>query len=286
MLETLGLGRPGLDSARFLPQVLSPLVSAVERGEPLASAVASIVRVLGFDSFIYGTGVCTRPKSELTSYVFTTLSRDWVFRYDQRAYIEVDPRIQHIFDGAMPFIWDQRSERGKDAATDAFLDDAAAHGVASGVAFAVYCASESGHVGVAFNSAKPEIDELRRFEIARNLGDMFLLAVYFHELFMKTVIQHGVPSAFAGIPLSPREKCCLLYAAHGFTSRHIATELHISERTVELHFSQVRSKLGVANRQEAIAKAIHEGLIRRGQLPEATSADALETARRRAHRAA
>ena len=58
-----------------------------------------------------------------------------------------------------------------------------------------------------------------------------------------------------------------MYSAHGFTSRHIATELRISERTVELHFSHVRSKLGVANRQEAIAKAINDGLIRRGHLP-------------------
>ena len=117
---------PGLEGARFMPQVLSPLITAAERGKPLEPAVSALVRVLGFDSFMYGTGVSDRPNSEQKSYVFTTLPRAWVIRYQQRAYIEVDPRIQHVFDSAMPFIWDQRSERGKSAAIDVFLDDAAA----------------------------------------------------------------------------------------------------------------------------------------------------------------
>jgi DNA-binding CsgD family transcriptional regulator len=272
MLETMDPGRLRLESTRFLPRVLSPLVSAAGRGEPLQPVVEAIVRVLGFDSFMYATSLCTRPGSEEKAYVFTTLPREWVVRYGQRAYIEVDPRIRHIYENAMPLIWDQRSERGKDDATDSFLDDAAAHGVASGVAIAIYSACE-GHVTVAYNSAKPEIDELRGFEISRNLPDLCMLGIYFHELFMKTVIERGVPPASQGAPLSQQETKCLKFAAHGFATRHIAAELHISERTVELHFAHLRSKLGVANRQEAIAKAMSLGLIRRGQLPELESPD-------------
>lgn len=272
MLEALGPGRPQRESARFLPQVLSPLVTAAERGEPLAPAVVAVARVLGFDSFMYGTSLCTRPDSEQRSYVFTTLPEEWVVRYDQRAYIEVDPRILHTFDSAMPLVWDQRSERGKDAATDAFLDDASAHGVASGVTIAIYCARE-GHVVVAFNSANPRIDELRRFEITRNIGELFLLAVYFHEMFMKTVVERGLPPLSQGAPLSRQERKCLTFAAHGYTSRQIASELGISERTVELHFSHVRSKLGVANRQEAIAKAIADGTVQRQTLHESFRAE-------------
>jgi DNA-binding CsgD family transcriptional regulator len=265
MLEALGPGRPPRESARFLPQVLSPLVTAADRGESLVSAVAAIVRILGFDSFMYGTSLCPRPDGEEKSYVFTTLPSEWVSRYDQRAYIEVDPRVLHTFESAMPLIWDQHSERGRNAATDAFLEDAALHGVASGVTIAIYCARE-GHVVVAFNSTQPDIDELRRFEIARNIGDLFLLGVYFHEMFMKTVIERGLPPSSQGAPLSPQEKKCLSFAAHGFTSRQIAAELHISERMVELHFSHLRSKLSASNRQEAIAKAFAEGMIRRGEI--------------------
>lgn len=267
MLETLGPARPNRNSAQFLPAVLSPLVAAAERGEALMPAVSAVVKALGFDSFMYGTSLCTRPSSEQKSYVFTTLSPDWVMRYDQRAYIEVDPRVLHTFDSAMPLVWDQQTERGKNAVTDAFLADAAENGVASGVTIAVYSARE-GHVVVAFNSANPIIDEVRQYGVSRNIGDMFLMAVYFHELFMRTVVARGIPPASQGAPLSPQEKKCLMFAAHGFTSREIASELYISERMVELHFSHLRSKLGAANRQEAVAKAVATLIIRRGELPD------------------
>jgi DNA-binding CsgD family transcriptional regulator len=266
VIETLSPGRPRLESTRFLPPVLSPLIAAAERGESLIGAVEAIVRVLGFDSMMYGTSLRTRPENEETGYVFTTLPREWVMRYDQNSYVEVDPRIRHIYDSAMPLIWDQKSERGKDAATDAFLDDAAAFGVCSGVAVAVFSAW-GGHVIVAYNSRRPEIDEVRGYAISRSLPELSLLAVYFHELFMRTVIKPGVPSVLHGVPLSAREKKCLQFSAHGLTSREIAGELHISERMVELHFSHLRTKLGAANRHEAIAKAFDAGIIRRGELP-------------------
>ena len=271
MLQSLAPGGITLDGARFLPQVLSPLIAAGERGDPLEPVVSAIVRMFGFDTFLYGASLSVRPGQEAISYVFTTTPRDWMARYDQRAYIEVDPRVLYSFESAMPYIWDQESERGKSAATDAFLDDAAAHGVASGVAFAIHAAPQ-GHVLIAYNSAQGEITDLRRFEIARNLGDMYLLGIYFHEVFMKTVIARGLPPRFQGAPLSPQEKRCLLYSAHGYTSRYIASALGISERTVELHFSHLRSKLDVANRQEAVAKAIAEGIIRREELPGERSA--------------
>lgn len=267
MLHRLGPEQVVLESARFLPPILSPLIIAAQRGEPLEPVVAAIIRMFGFDSFMYATSLSPRRGQEAINYVFTTLSREWILRYDERAYIEVDPRVLYSFDSAIPFVWDQTSERGKSAATDAFLDDAAAHGVASGVSFVVYSAA-GGHVLISFNSARPRIDDLRRFEISRNIGDMVLLGVYFHEMFMKTVVERRLPPKSQGAPLSVQEKRCLTFAANGYTSRRIAKELGISERTVDLHFSQLRAKLNAATRQEAVGKAIDERIIRRGPWPD------------------
>ena len=265
MLRPLGPGKLALEGMRFLPPILSPLIDAGKRGEPLEPVVTAIVRMFGFDTFMYATSLSPRRGQEAVSYVFTTLPREWVARYDQQAYIEVDPRVVCTFESALPFVWDQKSERGKSAAVDAYLDDAAAHGVASGVSFVIY-SPVGGHILVAFNSARPEIDEMRRFEIARNLGDMLLLGIYFHEVFMKTVVERGLPPKFQGAPLTPQEKRCLALSAHGYTSRKIATVLKISERTVELYFSQLRAKLDVSSRQEAVGKAIEERIIRHGHL--------------------
>src|SRR5215216_1629895 len=140
MLHSLGPGQVMLEGARFVPPILSPLITAAQRGEPLEPVVAAIIHMFGFDSFMYATSLSPRRGQEAISYVFTTLSRDWVMRYDQKAYVEADPRVLYSFNSAIPFVWDQRSERGKTTATDAFLDDAAAHGVASGVSFVVYSA--------------------------------------------------------------------------------------------------------------------------------------------------
>jgi LuxR family quorum-sensing transcriptional regulator LasR len=265
MLRPLGPGKLTLEGMRFLPPILSPLIDAAKRGEPLETVVAAIVRMFGFDTFMYATSLSPRRGQEAVSYVFTTLPREWVARYDQQAYIEIDPRVVCTFDSALPFVWDQESERGKSAAVDAYLDDAVTHGVASGVSFVIY-SPIGGHILVAFNSARPKIDELRRFEIARNLGDMLLLGIYFHEVFMKTVVERGLPPKFQGAPLTPQEKRCLALSAHGYTSRKIAATLKISGRTVELYFSQLRAKLDVSSRQEAVGKAIEERIIRHGRL--------------------
>jgi len=101
----------------------------------------------------------------------------------------------------------------------------------------------------------------RRLAISRNLGDIVLFALYFHELFMKSVVRLGIQSRFIGRPLSYRERECLTLAARGLTTEDIGYKLGICTRTVQFHFDSIRSKLAVANRQEAVARAIRDGQI-------------------------
>ena len=115
---------------------------------------------------------------------------------------------------------------------------------------------------VALNSANPIIDDRRGAEIARRLGDIVLLGTYFHELFCKGVVARDIPPASRGAALSPRQCECLVLAAHGLTTEDIAMKLGISIRTAQFHFDGIRSKLGAANRQEAVAIAIGKGVIR------------------------
>ena len=182
-------------------------------------------------------------------------------RYDQLAYIEIDPRILKTWESAIPLVWDSRSERGVDERTDAFLEDAARHGVASGVAIPIHDAKYQ-RIAVALNSANPIINERRGAEIAQRLGEIVLLSTYFHELFCKGVVARAIPPASRGASLSPRQCECLLLAAHGLTTEDIALKLGISIRTAQFHFDGIRSKLGAANRQEAVAIAIGKGMIR------------------------
>jgi DNA-binding CsgD family transcriptional regulator len=262
VLKLLQLRPVRHDRSRYLPPPLVELVEAAEKGGDLVPALLGVVRKLGFDGFMYATGSYhMRPNNDERMFYFTTLPQDWVARYDQNAYVECDPRVLYSFESVLPLVWDQQSERGRSARTDAFLADAAAHGVASGVAFPVNTTYPARTL-VSLSSSIPTIDDERRAHIVANLGHMILFGQFFHELFVKGVIEEGIAPHFVGAPLSARERQCLQMAAHGMTGSEIGFKLGISERTVTYHFANIVSKLGVLNRHEAIAKGITLGLIR------------------------
>jgi DNA-binding CsgD family transcriptional regulator len=104
------------------------------------------------------------------------------------------------------------------------------------------------------------VDRLRREEIVRDLGEIVLFGQYFHHLFVKGVIEKGLAPSSEGVPLSPRERQCLELAARGLSSPEIGAKLGVTPRTVDFHFSNMISKLGVRNRQQAIAKGARTGL--------------------------
>lgn len=262
MLHNIALGKVAIRRTPYTPPFLLPLVRAAEEGKALEPALNAIVTHFGFETFMFAMSVNPRGHHESQSYVFTTLPAEWVRRYDQMAYIEIDPRVLKTWGNALPMVWDYESERGKDQKTDAFLDDAAKYGVASGVAFALHDPRYE-RVLVALNSSQPKIDEQRRTHITSKIGDMLLLGTFFHEVFMKGVIERGLPPLSRGAALSYRQRECLQLASHGLSTEDIAYKLGITVRTAQFHFDSIRSKLAAANRQEAVAKGFAEGIITR-----------------------
>lgn len=61
--------------------------------------------------------------------------------------------------------------------------------------------------------------------------------------------------------LSAREREVLLYAAKGLSSKEIAAELIISERTVQTHLASIYDKLGARNKTEAMLLALKYGVV-------------------------
>jgi DNA-binding CsgD family transcriptional regulator len=62
-------------------------------------------------------------------------------------------------------------------------------------------------------------------------------------------------------PLSPREVEVIRLAAQGLTEQPLADALFMSRRTATTHQANIRQKLSVQNRAEAVAYAAREGLI-------------------------
>ncbi|WP_052713136.1 helix-turn-helix transcriptional regulator [Pseudoalteromonas rubra] len=85
------------------------------------------------------------------------------------------------------------------------------------------------------------------------------IAPHFHELFSRdgenTRRKMGMPQ------LSARELEVLKWAKEGKANGDIAQILSISERTIKFHLSNIFTKFNVINRTQAIAKAMHFGII-------------------------
>lgn len=62
-------------------------------------------------------------------------------------------------------------------------------------------------------------------------------------------------------PLTDRESEVLAIAARGLSNKMIARELSLSDRTVQVHLSNIFGKLGVASRTEAVITALRRGLL-------------------------
>ena len=259
-MRLLEMKSGALSNPGFFPHILQPLVDSAARGEELTPVVQAIVEGLGFDSFAYALTTRSQPDKEAQLFVYTTMPAEWMLIYDQRAYCEVDPRMQLISRCTMPILWDQGDFRGKNARVDEFLDEAAKYGTRSGLVYALYDVARGGIIMV-FNSRVPVVDSVRYRLIQRNLPDILAFGHYFHEWFMKSIIEKGLPSRLRNVPLSAREREVLRNVAHGLTTDDIANKLEISERTVRFHLDAVRTKLGAANRQEAVAMGMQLGLF-------------------------
>lgn len=59
--------------------------------------------------------------------------------------------------------------------------------------------------------------------------------------------------------LSQREKDVLRLAATGMSNKDIASELHLSKRTIEGHLRTIFNKLGVGSRTEAVLYSLRKG---------------------------
>lgn len=264
MLRFVELTSSNLTEPVLTPALLQPLVSAAREGGDLVPVVDRLVRQLGFDSFLCGFSTSPRPDREAQLYAFTTLPREWARLYDQNGYIEIDPRVQIAYDQNTVMLWSADDFRGRSARLDAFLDDAARFGVRSGACFTTHDSFAQG-VLVAFNSSQPRLGDSQRAAVAANVGNLYAFGTYFHEVFMRSVVERGLPSRLRGAALTSREIEVLKMVSRGLTADDIALKLDISPRTVRFHVDAARTKMGAANREEAIALAVKAGLF--GVLP-------------------
>jgi DNA-binding CsgD family transcriptional regulator len=237
----------------------------VERGESLYRAVQQITEDLGFESFVYGMSLAQTHRRDEQFYVWATVPEAWLREYDQKSYIEIDPRVSYGWDVLPPpLIWDASIGNGN-ARIERFLIRASTFGIGSGVA--VYLRDDKSKIMVGLNAPRRHLNAQNKAHYCSVLGSVMHLGSLFHWIFVKQYIERNMPPSQQGHPLSEREISCLQFAAHGMTSVDIGLKLGIAPRTANFHFANLICKLGVLNRNEAVATAVARGIVDLNQSP-------------------
>jgi|SRR5581483_5480068 len=238
-----------------VPALISPVLEA-KTGTQLVVAVSKIVHQIGFENLMYAAVLPGDGRDRYIAMV-TTMSAEWTNRYCRKAYFDIDPCVQSCLHHAIPFVWDSEISFG--ARADEFFKEAGEYGVRSGITVPIRSAmGEKGMFGL--NSSCETLPEEQKLELA--VGRVYLFATYFHEWFF-----HSVRNRLHVIDTLPREVSkreleVLSLAARGHSSKRIGRELGISESTANFHIASVKHKFGVRTRSQAIAQAVHAGLIR------------------------
>jgi|SRR5450755_663003 DNA-binding CsgD family transcriptional regulator len=256
----LRFGPLKIELSGYPASLIQPLLRASELGEDLTPVATKFTEAFGFEVFAQGVIMSPRPEAESQVYLFSSHTLAWLQTYDQRAYVEVDPRVHAVLETPLPVIWDQQTFRGKSTAADRFLDAALSYGIASGIAIPVHDSRNHASMMVLSSSA-PIYDKQRLARLNDRLGEIVLFAQCLHEIFSAAILQRGIIPISRGATLSARERECLTLASRGLTTDDIAGRLAITARTVQFHFDSIRSKLSASNRQEAIAKAVQLNMI-------------------------
>jgi DNA-binding CsgD family transcriptional regulator len=238
---------------------------------------------LGFDSFVFGiVANDRRPDAESRTYVITNQVENWIRTYDERAFLELDPRVELAGEPGYAF-W-EAEQFIKNPRHNVFLTESANYGVQSGLVIGLCTRDPPSYAMLALNRATPSLDHLSAEKRLLIAGQASILGRVLSRSVRRFLNDQELLFPAPPMKLNHREREILTLAAGGKTSKEIAIEFGIAKITVDTLVGTILSKMGALNRNQAIAKAIGNKLI---QLPDDVGAEhksAKVQATRRAHR--
>ena len=242
-------------------EALSPSGSKTQ----IAAVATQHVRLLGFDYWTYS----------VTSFVGSSRASDWsLHNFPDEDAARACARLtsdaghgtaEHSYDRPRP--WTARAATSAWMLPDASTlpteppagprlpayEAARRLGVRGGLSLPVYDATGMG-ANLTLVTCQPiSLDAL---DAASMQAQVF--SKYLHEACRAHILdaQRGIKTC-----LSSREVECLTWASKGKTSWEIGRVLGISEHTAIFHLRNAKTKLGTANRQQAVARSVQLGLV-------------------------
>ena len=222
--------------------------------DTLGREVRRVSRQLGFEYFLYGVRYVP-AEGKACQFILSGYPMQWMTHYQTAGYADIDPIVAHTYRYATPLIWQERIFDTPERKI--FMEDARACGIGSG--FRVPIGGLPNEIALA-SIANPEISKDAQAHSVHLAGTLYVLSSYMHEAIRRLVF--APPQASVEPPrLTPRELECLRWWVGGKMAVQIADILKISLAGVHFHLQNLKRKLGVRTKYQAIARAILLGIV-------------------------
>ena len=229
---------------------LNRLTSSAISSAEILRELAIIVGDLGFEYCSYVLRVpfpLSRPSVTWAS----TYPTHWLDHYFANDYLEIDPLIRQTSQNFSPVVWKDDLFESQPA----FWEEARAHGIRHGWALATH----GKHMTTGMLSLARSHQMVTQSELAENEMKLVWLSHVVHGLIGAIEVQRLMPKP--DNELTSRETEVLRWSAAGKTAEDIGRILGIAERTVTFHITSSLTKLDVANKTQAVAKALLLGML-------------------------
>ncbi len=227
--------------------------AAAARPHALFDLFAETVGPLGFPAVAY-LGYQFGEEGEHPPIVMSNCPADWLARYIENDSGLTDPVLIGAVRDVVPFIW---NTSGAARLAPPPREAAAADGPHVGAAVPIHgFAGEFAIVCLASTADQAEFDSTwRRYRHAAHV-----MSLHLHSRIAQALTLDRPRRA--PVPLSEREAECLIWMARGKTNWEIAEILRLSEKTIQTYLENIKRKLGVYTKTQAVVKAIMRGLIK------------------------
>lgn len=179
----------------------------------------------------------------------------WRELYESEGFSQIDPTVAHCAKRVAYIVW--APEIFETDAQKSLYEKASSYGLRSGVCLPIH--GPRGERGLLNFITDNKLGKA----IERNMAIQLPALCLLRDIVFDTAIKHTLGNRLSEeIPtLTPREHECLNWTAIGKTTWEISKILNVSEATTNFHIANIRQKLDVSTRREAVVKAIRLGLI-------------------------
>lgn len=243
------------------PVVLNFLENAhqVNTLDELNLLFENTINELGFSSWAH----LSVPDESILKFakplVFANYDEEWLTRYFDQNYMNIDPIVENIKNSTTAFQWQQATnEISLNKEQKDFMGEAKDFGLADGLAIPIHGVGAQESV-VSLVSQEEGLDLTKT--LAETSTEIQLISQIYHNLSTQLFYADQNITSDTEI-LTKREYEILSWYTSGKTGWEISKILNISEATVKFHFGNIKKKFGVFSMSHAVVKAMLKGILK------------------------